>query len=338
MKRYGPGEVEATLSIIDVAKQMEPAIIQGSAGRCPQLFGDKYKPLQFVHFSDIHGDLDGWDRIMTMINYYQDYISCSLHTGDYVSGTIDGWVDMYEWGVPCEHPIYNCIGNHDRAGSKSKQRVRDSIFNHTENWEATFMDVEASMTYYKDFPDANVRLIVVDNYYDVEAQIAWLRELLARSLAEGVHVITAAHQPTAPIVDAPNTAFHTALNWDEVAPSYRADSPIYPTLFDGPIGDFIDAGGHFIAHLCGHHHRDYFGYTARGVLNIAVGEGNSWGNWQDCLRDYDTLAYDTFNVMSVDTNTGLLRLVRIGNDADYYLRKKRTLSFDYVNKKMIYTG
>ena len=37
--------------------------------------------------SDIHGDLDGWDRIMTMINYYQDYISFSLHTGDYVSGT-----------------------------------------------------------------------------------------------------------------------------------------------------------------------------------------------------------------------------------------------------------
>ena len=200
------------------------------------------------------------------------------------------------------------------------------------------MEGEGSMTYFKDFPDANIRLIVLDNYYDVEAQIAWLRELLARSLAEGVHVITAAHQPTAPIVDAPNTAFHTALNWDEVAPSYRADSPIYPTLFDGPIGDFIDAGGHFIAHLCGHHHRDYFGYTARGVLNIAVGEGNSWGNWQDCLRDYDTLAYDTFNVMSVDTNTGLLRLVRIGNDADYYLRKKRTLSFDYVNKKMIYTG
>ena len=58
-------------NIIDIAKPMESAIIQGSLARCPFLFKDPFKPLQFVHFSDVHSMLDPWDRIMTFINHYE---------------------------------------------------------------------------------------------------------------------------------------------------------------------------------------------------------------------------------------------------------------------------
>ena len=339
-KRTNIGELKMRESILDIAKPMESAIIQGASGRMPLLFKDPYTPLQFVHFSDIHSIRDHWDRILNFINHYKSYLSFGIHTGDYVSGTLEGWVDLYGYGIPCERPVLNCIGNHDRAtddhkGAK-KVDVAARIFNHTEDWEVTFMEGEGSMTYYKDFPESGIRLIVLDNYYDVEAQILWLRELLARSLAEGVHVITAAHQPTAPLTEIPDTTFTTVMDWSAVLPQYRADAPIYPTAFDGPIGDFIDAGGHFVCHLCGHHHRDYFGYTARGVLNIAIEAASCWSNWNDTRRVFDTRSCDCFNVTSVDVNTGILRIARIGNNVDYYLRHKNVLCYDYINKKVIY--
>ena len=46
-----------TNSILELNRDVEPLIIQGSASRTPYFrpkFDDRYKPLQFVHFSDIH--------------------------------------------------------------------------------------------------------------------------------------------------------------------------------------------------------------------------------------------------------------------------------------------
>lgn len=343
MPRDTIGEKFSRGSILDVAKPMESAIIQGSAGRCPYLFKDPFKPLQFVHFSDIHGLQDGWNRIMTFTNHYKDYISFAIHTGDF-SGTAADWHDMYGRGIPCERPVLNCIGNHDRAGAQStpeqtaKELVHSQIFKHTDGWDVTYMDGKGSMTYYKDFPESNIRLIVLDLYFDVEEQIEWLKALLARSKEEGVHVITATHQPTDDLTEIPDTTFTSIMDWSQIDEQFRGDYPIRYTPFEDSIADFIDAGGNYICHLSGHHHRPYFGYTKRGVLNVSVGEANAWGIWQDAKRIFDTEAYDSFNVVSVDVNTGLIRMVRIGNDLDYYLRRQSLLCYDYENKKVIYNG
>ena len=336
------GQHRAQKHILDIARPMETAIIQGSGGRggfYPFLFGDPYRPLQFVHFSDIHSILDHWDRIMTFINHYEKYLSFAIHTGDFVSGTIEGFVDLYTWGVPTNIPVLNCVGNHDRAPRAPKQRVHDCIFNKTDNWGATFMDCEASMTYYKDFPESGIRLIVLDDYFDLDAQVKWLRDLLARSREEGMHVMTARHQLTSDLVDIPDITFHSAMDFTQVAPQYQADAhaPRH-TVFEDPIGDFIEEGGHFICNLCGHYHRDHFGYTARGVLNIAVEMATCWAPWDDTRRVFDSQSYDCFNVTSVDVNTGIIRIVRIGNNFDYYMRRKERLCFDYVNRKVIFNG
>lgn len=343
MPRDTIGEKFALDDILDVAKPMEAAIIQGSAGRSPFLFKDPYKPLQFVHTADMHGLQDPWNRMIRFTNYYKDYLSFAIHTGDF-SGTAADWNDVCARAIPCDRPILQSTGNHDRAdaqkiaGDGAKALVHSHIFNHTEDWDVTYMDCDYPMAYYKDFPESNIRLIVLDLYFDVDEQIKWLTTLLNRSKEEGVSVMTATHQPTANIVEFPDTTFTTAIDWSQVYKDYQGDYPIVHTDFEEPIADFIDAGGDYICHLSGHHHRPYFGYTERGVLNLSVGVGNPWGNWNDSKRVFDSEAYDSFNVVSVDVNTHLLRIIRIGNDLDYYLRRQSLLTYDYKNKKVIYNG
>ncbi len=326
----------ASENIIDIAKPMERAIIQGSAVRCPFLFKDPYKPLQFVHFSDVHSMLDHWDRIMTFINYYEQYLSFGIHTGDYCASVIEEYTDLYEYGVPTDLPVFNCTGNHDRATtarvSATKEAVHAHLFNRSHKWNVNFMDCDFPMAYYKDFPESNIRLIVLDLYFDIDAQIDWLRNLLNRSQEEGMFVITAMHQPTSTLVDGPETTFNSIMSWK------TADGQVVPTPFEAPIAEFVEAGGKYICNLCGHHHHDLFGYTERGVLNVAVEMATCWAPWDDSARVFDTRTYDCFNVVSIEPNIGILRLTRIGNNVDYYLRKKTTFCYDFVNKKVVYNG
>ncbi len=321
-------------NILELNRDMEPAIIQGGYGRS-MFFKDQYKNLQFVHFADVHAVADLWDRIVEYINYYDEYIDFAIHTGDYCGGNQEVYVDFYKDCTPCKKVIYNCVGNHDTIVTAKwikteKDRPHSLLFNHTENWDVNFMDIEYSMTYYKDFPEANIRLVVHDLYYDLEVQKKWLKDLLDKSIEEGINLITAMHELTDDIVEKPETTFNSIEKYKPI----EGETP--KTVFEDIVADFIDAGGNFVCNLAGHYHHDIFGYTKRGVLNIAVECATDWYHWCDGRRVKGTRTYDCFNVMAVDVNLGTIKITRIGNNIDNYLRIKRTMCFDYKNKQMIF--
>lgn len=324
-------------SIISLNKDMEPYVIQGASGR-PEAFGDKYEVLQFVHASDMHKRDDMWRRMVEWINYYDKYVTFAIHTGDYVGGTQAEFVDMYEKGGDCDVPILNLPGNHDTmlpGVSKQQTATKKSVYDiicgtQCKDWGVTFMPGEYSMAYYRDFPDSNIRLIAFDQYYDIDEQKEWAKGLLDDALAKGLHVITAMHEPGGNIAFPLDTSFHT-YNYD-----------LYSVLGKHPIedviSDFIKKGGVHIVNLVGHEHHDLCGYTLGGVLNIAVESGTPWDYWCDGVRVEGTKTYDSFNVVSVDVNAGVLKVVRIGNNTDPYMRTKEPLCYDYINKKIIAGG
>ena len=106
-------------------------------------------------------------------------------------------------------------------------------------------------------------------------------------------------------------------------------------LFEDVIADFISRGGKFVCNLAGHDHVDQFGYTERGVLNVVIACGTTWDKLCDLKRVRGTKSMDCFNVVAVDADLGLLKLVRVGANVDHYLRKKTALCFDYINKRVI---
>ena len=335
-------ENRLTDNIIEQNRDVESFVVQGASGRC-RPFKDKYKPLQFVHFADVHDKPEQWNRIVEYVNYYKDYISFAIHTGDYCGSSQLQYTDFYGECHRCERPIYNCVGNHDteadeswskgKPNMSSKQGVYEKIFNHPDDWGSVqYMDGEYSMTYYLDIEASGIRVVVLDNYYDIAEQQEWLRSVLADANAKGCHVLTAVHEITDYISSPVDTTFHTA---NDYLPIIGVDKK---NPFEDIIADFIDEGGIHICNLAGHHHYDMFGFTQRGVLNCAVECATTWDGWCDGRRIKETRTQDSFNVVGIDVNIGVLKLIRVGNNADIFLRRKQTMSYDYINKKLIYNG
>lgn len=325
-------------SAVELNRDVESLLVQAASGRSV-FFRDQYKPLTFAHNSDAHAVSETWDRMVEYINYYADFIDFCLHTGDYCGGTQESYCDFYTECRPCVKPILNCVGNHDtlrnkqeRDGGCPKEIVHGLLFNHTNDWNVTFMPGEASMTYYKDFPESNLRLIVLDCYYDADLQSKWLRERLEEALESGIHVITAAHEISHPITRKENVTFQTLTDFESRGGNKAK------RFYDEIIADFKARGGIHVVHLAGHEHSDMFGRTDRGVLNLAVECGTSWNGWCDGRRLRGTRTYDCFNVVSVDANLKILKILRVGDNADLYLRVKRSLCYDYGKEEVIFNG
>ena len=328
--------MEHTDNIIDLNRDVEPLIVQGAASRTP-FFKDRYKTLQFVHFSDVHAVLDLWNRMVEYINYYKDYIDFAVHTGDYCGSSQDLYVDFYNYGTRCVRPIFNCVGNHDTVKGKgwvknTKQSAHELLFSHCSDGSTgivNFLDCDYSMTYYKDFPESNIRMIVLDVYYDTDLQCVWLRDLLRDAREKGMCVLTAMHEPSDFVNDTYGVTFHTKNDYVSLV----GKSEQMP--FEPNIAEFIAQGGIHICNLVGHEHHDLFGLTDAGVLNSAVPCATDWEGWCDGIRRKGTRTYDCFNVVSIDTNLGLLRVARVGNNRDNFFRSQRALCFDYIHKKVI---
>lgn len=320
--------------IITLNIDLEPFIIQSSEGLGSK-FADKTKPLVFTHFSDVHTRQELWDRIIEFNNYYSDYLNFSIHTGDYCGGNQNAYRDLYSGGYPCNIPVFNCVGNHDtftdNLGTRgTKQKTKELLFNHTESWNVVFMDIENSMTYYKDFADNKIRFIVLDYYFDIDAQCTWLLERLNGAKALGYHVITCMHEMTNVIVDKLNTNFQTMDDFESLGGNKYSISK-----FDKVIGDWVKSGGVHVANFAGHEHSDFIGYTENGVLNVCVQAATDDIVWTDGKRVKGTRSWDCFNVVGVEVSTGILKLIRIGNNSDHYLREKKVLSYDYIDKRII---
>ncbi len=340
-----------TDSIIELNRDVEQYVIQSSIPRSrnkfEKLYGDKFTPLTFVHTSDIHNALDIWNRMVEYINYYSDYISFALHTGDYCGGSQKSYTDMYGEGDRCERPIYNCVGNHDCFSGEGewsrgeKKTAYGLLFNHADAWDVEFMDCPYSMSYYKDFPDSNLRMIVLDDYYHIDETRKWLSDLLDDAMMRGLHVLTAQHEPTNYMVDTFEVKYNTLDDYVATQKAYELarENDDFDRrgrlLFEDIIADFIRRGGKHVCNIAGHHHVDQFGVTELGVLNVVVPNGTTWDKNGDMKRVRGTRSMDCFNVVSVDTELGLLKLVRIGANVDHYLRSKKALCFDYINKKVI---
>lgn len=319
-------------SIISLNKDVEPFVIQALKGR-PAEFGGDNKILSFIHFTDIHARTKLWNRVVEYVNYYEEYIDFAIHTGDYASTNRATIENLYSKGNKCVKPILNVIGNHDTYDENmtigDKTTTKQLSFTNADEWDVTFMDISDSMTYYKDYPNSKIRIIALDCYYDIDEQCDWLEFTLYDALSKGYHVITFAHELTHPIVNKLDTAFQTLDDFE----SYGGN--ITRTKFDKVISDWVADGGTHIVHLAGHEHTDMIGYTENGVLNMICATASANRSWCDADRVEGDKSFDCFNLVAVETTTGVFKIVRIGNNSDHYLREKKVFAYDYINKKIL---
>lgn len=323
-------KITEEIEVLKANKDVEIALLQSTAKRQK----DTNSIFSMLHFTDIHGNQELFDRIVEFSNYYVSNLNIMLHTGDYVCKGQADFIDLMKKAEINNVPLYNVIGNHDQYLSDDDRSQADksltyqNVITRTQRaWQsigATYMSENNSMTYYKDFKSAKIRLIILDDYYDIATQETWLKDVLKDARVSGYHVITAKHNKTDNI-----TNRVTNFNSKDVY------SGTYNTTFDAVIKEFVEAGGIHICNICGHEHVDETGYTTSGLLNVVAECATSDVIWQNCKRDKGTRAFDCFNIISVDTNIGLIKIVRIGDNNDIYLRNKSYTCIDYINKKVV---
>ena len=163
------------------------------------------------HFSDIHGDIDRFDNIMQLIEYYKP--DFAIHTGDMVTWNSADSTDYFFARIKnSKVPLYNSIGNHETfgAGGLHAGGPHTNEYLH-ERYISPLKNIKTDTNkgwYYTDFASRKLRLIVLNPYeyfcendYSIrgtlsflQPQCDWFISVLQETADIGYAVIVAAHE------------------------------------------------------------------------------------------------------------------------------------------------
>ena len=193
----------------------------------------------------------------------------------------------------------------------------DRYFANVSNWGVVQPSDAASVGknyYYKDYTDGSstiLRLVVIDCMFWDQSQADWLSDVLNDALTNNIPIIGSQHFP-----------LHSDSNVNKILCPFSSeqDEKFFTAgefLWNGSVEiveTFINSGGYFVCWLCGHMHFDYT-YWINAYPNqlwVSVASAAGEGTWSDRAWVYGTDAWDTFNVVSVDTNKKWLKVARFG--------------------------
>ena len=343
-------------SIERLYNKYEYAAILDNISRTPVVNDERgnhhadYQRVVFLHYSDIHRAVANNERIMEFYRLYRQYITDVVLTGDIAEGNYTDYDDNFEVDNDYKNVVLKVIGNHDvyypsQPGKIcTPQAAYEKFFKGIANWGVNY--TANKCYYYKDYPNANLRLIVIDimrlispwdwGYStDDQDQIDWLAATLESARQADYGVIISAHWVPS-LVDT-TERLDTSFDDKDIGAAF-ANHGSNELL--SIVDTFINNGGEFVCWMVGHRHADLIGTTkAEGSGNkqlyVAVECAISRDNWSNYYRGSSTKAFDCFNLMSVDTHTKIISIYRIGAEFNNLLQHKVSISIDYENKNLI---
>ena len=303
-------------------------------------------------FSDAHGSANNINRIVTLAKAWSEYVDCIINGGDTIFNNSGESITWYQNIVNTAGQdgveILTAIGNHDAytpTGSDGplnsyNKYIKPTIDNVPDIVQPANAETVGKCYYYKDYNE-KVRVIVLDAYspnaYWDSDEEAWLVSVLADAKTNNLAVLCVTHVPPSEenFTRIPCT-FSSVLSVERWVISPGALSAVQ---------DFIDAGGIFSGWLCGHTHYDVFGYpTGKQGQHMFVTMSARYDYGPDGFDDgFDTprsgddtkIDYDSFNLVAVDTENSLFKVLRIGVNLDFKMHTKNVLVYDYANREVI---
>ena len=293
-------------------------------------------PLTLLHFSDIHGDVEALHRIVADADRLGTSVDEIICTGDMtanVAGAITSWWDRR---------VLTCIGNHDTASYSDNHydwtalsmANRDAYYitPFKSGWGITH--TTGKSYYYKDYPSAKVRMIVMDdmlytdNGADATTQTAWLADLLSNAITNNLHVVIAIHAPHGGAV--PVECSFT--RYDSTTRPVYTDCNTPQAVID-TVASAISNGLKFVGYICGHSHVDVIWDAENDhtqlMYCVTCANVDSVGQWNyaDLHRDSEN---DAYNLVTIDTAHTLVKLIRGGGaDIDDHMRTRKAICFNY---------
>jgi predicted phosphodiesterase len=249
--------------------------------------------LLICHFSDMHGDVERFDNVMELIEYYKPEFA--IHTGDLtVWNSSDNTDFFFQKTDGIAVPVYNVIGNHetfDNNGSLTNEYLHN-------RYVAPLKNINCNAEkgwYYTDFESRKIRLIVLNAYeyfhekYNIRCTMAflqeqceWVADALKGASEKNYAVIIAAHE-FAEKIPAGSNDFGFCQRFmphpwgmpkerkpnyiiEDIVDAFKHGKALKKEYICDLSGETIsidcnfDNCGEFICYLGGHHHGDYAGY------------------------------------------------------------------------------
>ena len=196
--------------------------------------------------------------------------------------------------------------------------------------------------WYKDYPTQKVRIVAIDmQYWDAEER-TWLDATLSEAQTLGYGVILLSHSLLGSFVGNPDVTFQYWTTTNTTEGLYKSDSTGYYGAYrpGNAFSTLIPYRDIIICNLCGHSHIDRFGYTKlddtenRQLLTIQIDQAGILRDTSGSDRYSSNNRY-VFNLVTIDTTTKLLKIVRFGNHMDRFLRRKKSLCVRYETGEIL---
>lgn len=306
-------------------------------------WGSTREALNFLHFSDIHGDSINIDRIVKFRNKYNSLIDDSICTGDIVNYQFTDDISFMD--INGANNILLSVGNHDtyKNGSwngATELETHNLLLKNKDLWN--IVSSGNVCYYYKDYSAKRIRLIVLDCMHWNTTQSSWFDSTLNDAKSLGYAVLIATHIAPKEVSDAdfsnPFDSPTSNKGWesDGYAQSFFNNNNI-----PEKIETFKQGGGEFICYFGGHTHCDIFrklkGYNQ---LMFCTTNASCDDNVQHAdganYRKNGTISQDCFNILSIDRTSKTLTIARIGMDTDRLGRHIGVTVYDYHNNNVVY--
>ena len=304
----------------------------------------------FLFFSDLHNGWRNLDKMIDIANATE--VGAVINAGDTVLKYLHDPDTDFSWYPSMVERInaafLPAVGNHDVWDSaywqkaESIQSYNMIIFpaiNGLSNVSQPSQAGEQGLCYYY-YDNQRIRIIVLNamagddsvEFWD-SAQSEWLEATLDDALKYKKQVICVTHAPFRKDI----ALRDPLLNWNSVD-DYRVtdDYDNIHTHMDAVqiVQNYIDDGGTFICWLSGHTHVDEVieaeGYEGQIMFGIASAR-YSFHDDGEITDDKENPQFYCFDLIGVDTKTGLLRRVRLGWNVDKSMRTRNTMCYDYFN-------
>ena len=324
---YDNRTTESSIAIEDVQRTIDQArFMRGGNG----------SPLTLLHFSDIHGDKDRLEDIISFSTLHSANINDVVCTGDIVDGQYSDGIDFWT-NVNGAENILTCIGNHDAVTAQTGGTLIDMstlcdtfISPFISNWGTVVHPTNATY-YYKDYADSAVRLIILDVMHSDAAQLSWLQSALNDAKTNNLDVIIGIHYPAYP-----RTVIKCSFSSAKDLGNY--DTATIPDDILSAVDAFQTNGGNFVCYLTGHEHSDFIltpqNYPNQLVISITCAS-NVFGQWKNSDQYRFNNFSNAFNLVTIDTQSKIFTVKRIGADMDKFLRDRKTFCYDYGTSTLL---
>ena len=302
------------------------------------------KILTLSVLTDIHAFDTEFKRYIRFTDAYKDYVDDRLCLGDVVRDNFSQ--DFTYWtNNPDADSILIVLGNHDASTYENGRYVVQpalSCYNKyfkdlIGNWNVIQPSgaVENGLCYYyKDYTDSNIRLIVLDCMHYTDTQNDWLVSTLESARTAGLHVICAKHYNVSrDLTKVDGNFYDPDLGFGKLVIGDTNNNKAQTA-----VSDFQTAGGNFVCWLTGDAHYDAIGeLTMNGHKQLCITFENAGCHaaWGDDARVVGEKSEDSFNIVSVDTYSNLLKIVRVGNDMNRFMQPKQYMCYNYQTNEVI---